>query len=556
MPAALPLTRRRVPVPLPSPWFWGLVVLYVLLGLVGHDPWKGDDAIGFGIAWSMAQGGAHDWLIPNVAGRVVAEEGPLAFWLAALFIKALGGMLTAHDAARLAAGVWTALAIIAVHRAARQLDGEAAGRLAVLALLATLGLVARAHEIAAEPAFMAGWALVLWALALGRDFGPRGALLLAAGLSICYLSRGMAPTRVVLLTILVAWLALRRGEVWSGGFGSTRDVAWKLGALVAGHLPFLAWALPATAQAGFHEAYRAWGAAQFGWPGPAAWAWYAKTLPWFAFPAWPLALWWVFHKRPVKLLDVHPVPLVQPLPAAATLCALASLAWSPQQSESVLLPLLPPLAILIAPGLTYLRRGFAALTDWFGRMAFTLAAALVWLGYVAMQTGVPPRIAANLARLEPGFVAAVQWPALAIAVAATLAWCVAIARSQRTPLRGIVHWCYGVTLNWLLLMTLFLPWVDYGRTYRGVAVALQAAMGGTPAGRGCVQASELGLSERASFAYFAALKFGAPGAACPWLLAQGTRAQAPRVPPGHRLVWEGSRPGDRNERFRLYRRTP
>ncbi|MBL8377478.1 MAG: glycosyltransferase family 39 protein [Burkholderiales bacterium] len=557
-----PLSRRRLPVPLPSPWFWGLVVLYVLLGLVGHDPWKGDDAIGFGIAWNMANGTWGDWLLPNVAGQLVAEEGPLAFWLAALFIKALSGVLEAHDAARLATAVWTSIAIIAVHRAARRLDGEAAGRLAVLALLATLGLLARSHEIAAEPAFLAGWALVLWSLALGREFGFKGALLLAAGLAVCYLSRGMTPTRVVLLTILVTWLALRRGESWSGGFGGARDAVWKIGAFVAAHLLFLAWALSATANAAFHDLYRNWGEAQFGWPGASAWTWYAKTLPWFVFPAWPIALWWVLHRRPVKLLDVYPVPPVQHLPVAATLCVLASLAWSPQASEAVLLPIVVPLAILIAPGLKFLRRGFAALTDWFGRLAFTLAAALVWLGYVAMQTGTPPRIAANLARLEPGFVATLQWPALAIAIAATLAWCVAIARSERTPLRGIVHWCYGVTLVWLLLMTLFLPWVDYGRSYRGVAAGMQAAMGvsqgavSAQSTRGCVNSRDLGLSERASFAYFARLKYGAPGAACPWLLVQGTRGQPTRSEPGYRLVWEGNRPGDRNERFRLYRRTP
>ena len=51
-----------------------------------------------------------------------------------------------------------------------------------------------------------------------------------------------------------------------------------------------------------------------------------------------------------------------------------------------------------------------------------------------------------------------------------------VARSERTPLRGIVHWCYGTTFVWLLLMTLWLPWIDYGRSYRPVALSLKAAM--------------------------------------------------------------------------------
>jgi 4-amino-4-deoxy-L-arabinose transferase-like glycosyltransferase len=43
---------------------WGLVLLcllYILPGLIGRDPWKNDDAAGFGIMWTMAHGGLNDW---------------------------------------------------------------------------------------------------------------------------------------------------------------------------------------------------------------------------------------------------------------------------------------------------------------------------------------------------------------------------------------------------------------------------------------------------------------------------------------------------------------
>ena len=124
------LGKKRIPVPLSSPWFWAIAVLFVLVGLIGHDPWKQDDAIGFGIAWTMANGTLTDWLIPNVAGQMVPEEGPLAFWWAALSIKLLGGLLHAPDAARLATALWTALAIYASYRAARAVFEEADARLA------------------------------------------------------------------------------------------------------------------------------------------------------------------------------------------------------------------------------------------------------------------------------------------------------------------------------------------------------------------------------------------------------------------------------------------
>ena len=540
------LSHLRVPVPLPSPWFWGLVLLYVLLGLVGHDPWKADDAIGFGIAWTMAGGQALDWLVPNVAGQLVADEGPLAFWLAALFIKAFGSVLQAHDAARLATALWITLAIIGVHRAARALDGNAAGRLAVLALLACLGLLARAHEIAAEPAFLAGWALVLWGLALPERL-LKTAALTAGGLAICVLSRGVTAALPVLLTAC-AWMVV-------GGIGRLR-----LGAIATGVLAGMAlcapWLWSLANVPVYLDGHTAWLAAQVGLAGADTWRYYAKTLLWFTFPAWPVALWWIAKRRPPMFLDVQPIPLVQRLPLVALVAVLASLIWSPLANDSVLLPLLPPLALLIAPGLSFMRRGQAALIDWFGRISFSLGAALIWLGYAALAAGWPERIAANFARLEPGFVATVHWPAVAIAAAATLAWVLAIARSERTPLRGIVHWCYGTTLSWLLLMTLWLPWIDYGRSYRPVAIGLKAAIGsGAGNLRNCVATRTLGLAERASFAYFGGLEFARGRDNCAWLLVQGSRGDAPRAEPGLRLIWEGNRPGDRNERFRLYRRT-
>jgi hypothetical protein len=191
-----------------------------------------------------------------------------------------------------------------------------------------------------------------------------------------------------------------------------------------------------------------------------------------------------------------------------------------------------------------------------GGASFPLVGAgLIWLGYTALVTGWPSRIAANFARLEPGFVAQAHWGNFAIALAASLAWILVVARSERTPLRGIVHWCYGTTFVWLLLMTLWLPWIDYGRSYRPVALSLKAAMTARAgSGNACVSTAPLGLAERASFAYFADIRFGEMAENCAWLLVQGARSDVTRAPTGMRLAWEGNRPGDRSERFRLYQR--
>ncbi len=65
---------------------WALLLLcglYVFPGLIGREPWRTGDAQGFATALTMLRGTWQDWLIPNIAGQVLNNEGPLAYALLA-----------------------------------------------------------------------------------------------------------------------------------------------------------------------------------------------------------------------------------------------------------------------------------------------------------------------------------------------------------------------------------------------------------------------------------------------------------------------------------------
>ena len=99
---------------------------------------------------------------------------------------------------------------------------------------------------------------------------------------------------------------------------------------------------------------------------------------------------------------------------------------------------------------------------------------------------------------------------------------------------------------------LWLPWIDYGKSYRSVSADFRQALGHHP---GCIARRSLGLAQRASLDYFAGIRTVSQrngGRNCPLLLAQGSPRE--EAPPGWTKIWEGSRPGDKNERLRLYRR--
>jgi hypothetical protein len=116
----------------------------------------------------------------------------------------------------------------------------------------------------------------------------------------------------------------------------------------------------------------------------------------------------------------------------------------------------------------------------------------------------------------------------------------------------------GLILLWVLVLTLFLPEINYSKSYAGVARQVAAKI---PQGAGCVD-TNVGHPQRASFAYYGALPFSAAGSKpCDLLLLQDSvrlRDDKERMQPhggaDWELVWEGRRAADRDERFRLYKR--
>jgi 4-amino-4-deoxy-L-arabinose transferase-like glycosyltransferase len=275
-----------------------------------------------------------------------------------------------------------------------------------------------------------------------------------------------------------------------------------------------------------------------------------QLLSWAVWPAWPLAFWMLWDRR--RRLANDPLLPV----AAGALTALVLFVLARNVSEVTAMPLFLPLALMGGAGVPGLRRGAANGMAWFGAMTFTLLAGLVWLGWIAMMTGAPRQIAANFSKLEPGFVPQFSAAALVFGVFLTLAWLVWLMPRGRSPQKSVVFWAGGVTLLWCLTMTLWLPWIDYGKTYRPVSLSLAAALkkAGLPA-KSCIASRGLGEAQRAVFDYHANIVTRRlevfPQASCAALLVQSSAGAPDRNGPGWRRIWEGNRPRDR-ERYRLY----
>lgn len=537
------MTFPRVKLP-PGPLLLALIALaFVFPGLASHALWKSHDAISIGVVHAMSVSG--DWILPRVAGQPWLADPPLYYWIALGFAKLFGHVLPFYGAARLASGVLVLAAMWLLSLAARPAASEkprATSTCAALLLIGSIGLMVHAHEAVTNLASLTAIAATFASLAHAERRPLPAGLAFGVSLGAAFLAAGPGVPLALGAAVLIGHTAC---DAWR-----TRRGALFLAAAALVFAPIAAsWPLalehqaPSLAAVWWHAAVRPQG--RF-WPNL---EYFVSIAGWFTWPAWPLAFWGLWAKR-WHLREPHVlVPLVA---AVLLLLSIAYLGPAHNVNEIVLLP---PLALLGALGIARLRRGATNALDWFGIMTFSFFTALVWLGYIAMMIGNPPRIAADFARLAPGFEPRFAALPFTVALVLTVGWLYLVLRTPPAPTRSVTRWAAGVALLWGTVSTLWMPWVDYQKSYRGVAQELAARL---PAHAGCIAQRDVGVPQRAALSYYAGIRTQPYSRkrpiACKLLLVIGPPQHETHAPgEGWIKLADVGRPGDKNERFRLYR---
>jgi 4-amino-4-deoxy-L-arabinose transferase-like glycosyltransferase len=523
---------------------------YVVPGVFGRDPWRNADITAFGYMVNLAEGRSA-WFLPTVGG-LPSDTALLPYWLGAIFVKLLGPWFGPALAARIPFALLLVAALVLVWYSSYHLARtEAAQPLAfafggeadpvdyaraiadgsLLALIATLGLLQLGHETTPELAQLASVSLYLYGLSATpfRGWAPRLAVLAA----LPALAASGAPTVALALGLV--------GIVVS----ATSDHPPAR--------PFVAWIAAGTAL-GAAAAWLlgAWGWRVAGYETPGHVIALVKLLAWFMWPAWLLALWTLWRWRAHWRQRHITVPL-----GCVGVSLVACVAMG--GSDRALMLALPPLAVLASFALPTLQRSTAAAIDWFSVFFFSVLALVIWVMYAAMQTGVPRQPAANIARLMPGFTSSFSFGALVIAILGTLAWLWLVkwrtGRHQHALWKSLVLPASGVALCWLLLMTLWLPLLDYARSYRALIERLAPHLPRT----GCVAAVDLPLGQLAALEHLGGYQVDAATPPeydrCQFLLRLESRSR-PKAPlVGWTPVAQAQRPNDRDEYTAVYRRS-
>jgi hypothetical protein len=533
---------------------------YVLPGFLGREPWKNQDIMALGYMLELAQGRTA-WLNPDLLGLPPEFDALLPYWLGAWAIQFAPAWMPADFAARIPfiallvvtlAGTWYGVYYLARTPLAQPVPfafgGEAlptdyARAIAdggLLALIACLGLAQLSHETTPALAQLGFTVLTFYGLAalpyrlvapvaclavglvgLALSGAPAMGLLFAAGGALLHLAdapadanhdtEGSRGTAIVVSLALIAGVVAAALNVW--------ELRVSVDAIDSGR----------------------------------EWRSLARLLVWFTWPAWPLALWTVWRWRR-QLTRRHVA-----LPLWFALVSLWTAVFSANSDRALLLAL-PALASLAAFALPTFQRSAAALIDWFTLLFFSGCALVIWVIWIAMQTGVPAKPAANVAKLAPGFVPSFSLLPFVVALAATVAWIALvrwrIKRDRQAIWKSLVLPAAGAALGWLLVMTLWLPVLDYGRSYAPVVQVLRTRID-TP---GCVEVFGLTRAQIAALRYHGGLELQVSNlnSACPWLVAVEDLEGSLPLAYGRRqwqLVAKIPRPTDRRDNLLLYKKS-
>ena len=565
---------------------WGLLLfcaVYVLAGFVWRDPWKREDITSFGYMLELAHGHSN-WLSPGLLGESARFNALLPYWLGAWAIQLSPAWITPSQAVRTVfAGLlgltlmasWYSIYYLARTRQAQPVSfafgGEAqpkdyARAVAdggILALLACLGLAQPAHETTPALAQLCFTAMLGFGLAA---LPYRAKVAAAAGsLGMVGLTLSGAPTVALLMGALgLAVHAAGHTSDWLAPDSDYEQTAHELQVLRRRRLHgLIGIALVLAGCVVLSTWLDLWR-----WriePLPSRWvAWrnLVRMHLWFCWPVWPFAVWtlWRWRRQWRNMLPSRHIALPLGMVLIGTLGSLLT-----DKTDTLLLLALPAYAALAAFALPTFRRSAGALIDWFTLILFSIAGGYVWLVWIAALTGTPERLALRVSRMVgSGYAPHFEWGFFLAGLAATLGW-VALVRWRTRRLRPAI-WksmilpAGGVAMCWVLLTTLWLPALNYTKSYMPVAqeVATTVRMVSNPPE--CIQQYGLEDAQITAMLYYGQLPLTRDRtAACPWLLVKAT--DVPILPHVFDMQqWSAvgtvNRPGDTNDSIAVFARKP
>lgn len=580
----MPLSPRKTPArltelaarKLPRNILFWFMSAYILAGLFWRDPWKTDDITGLASMLSLLAE-PSSWLSNHVGSMPLTQEGPLTTWIGALFISLFAPVFELFQSplnAQISAsrlpnlvyfyglmwGIWYGTYLLARRTEAQPLPlpfggepnprdyGRMMADVAFFFMIASVGILVKIHETSPFPLILVIHALAFYGFVRLLDHPIQACAVLALMFLAAFLTRGLLGASPLLLTALAL--------LFSTFYSARQKLSLVLAIAIATGLALIWVSASKQANILWFREWWYWNTSSFAWQQIMHAGKNLRDLVWFLWPSWPFALLALWNWR-----NWFNAPHIL-IPSLMMLANFALIFTVTDSFETEYAPLTIPMTVLAAMAIPTLRRSVINLLDWYSIMVVSLFFITVWLGWSALYLGWPEKIHFNIMRLIAGFEVQIDYWAIILGIAITVLWIFLIRwRLSRNPSamwRGIILSAAGLTCSWLLIVTLWMPAVDYNRSYRHVGQQLAQTVQEHVPQSECIRAQNVSLGQRSALYVFSGVRLD-NSSSCAYVLIQSTAEQLKLDSKAYAdfgsILWLGQRRAERHgELFVLLKR--
>ena len=486
------------------------ILIFLLAGVLGHDPWKQDETYSFGIIYHFLQN--HEWLIPFNDGSPFMEKPPLYYWTAVIFCK-IFWFLPLHDAARLTSSFYMIIAIIFVWKTSEVLfHDKEKNELSILLFLGTLGVVRHSHDMFTDIALLAGSSIAFYGLVLSKYNNKLAGFWFGLGIGIAFMSKGFF-TPVILGTTAI--IVLRKDGILS--FLSKAFVAAS---------PFLlGWAIELYKYSPklFMEWFWDNNIGRFlGFSVPVLGAgnepfYIIYSAIWFAFPTFPLAVYFAIK----NYKDWQKPQYI--LPVTISVLGLGLLLASASARALYLLPLMPAFTML-AVQIFYTKKEWIATPSarndgvpcelviarqsrsnpdkkiniqFYLKIFFGFGLIVILSIWICLLNSLD---LFGIGKILPvGFMPTHKQIIEVLVSIIGITYCVIMMRFEKNIVKV---WFIGIASLWILTNTLLLTWTDETKSYRPILSEMNKFIANSPYNKSCLSYYNLGESIEPMLLYF------------------------------------------------------
>jgi 4-amino-4-deoxy-L-arabinose transferase-like glycosyltransferase len=425
--------------------FLVLTVIWIFTGLTGHGLWQSIESDSISQILDVIQ--QNEFIAPLAASNLSLTNPPLYSFVAAGFAKIFAFILPLHDGARLSNALWVSMTLITIGLATRELWGIGYGRQAGLLFIASIGLIMNIHSLIPNIATLSGLSLCFYSFTLYYRRPFRSSILMGSGLGISFLSGGF----IGIISIVVTSIILYIFKFWRNNrYLTFIGLSFGIGIIIISP-----WVI---AMNYLHpQLFSNWLNKEIFIRNPS----FLSGLSWFTWPSLPLVFLALFkgYKNIFKQKKLL-------LPLVFILVYFVVISYANNQNQINLMPFLIPFCIISVGSIDTLRRGSASALNLFGILIFGFIGILIWLGWLAMQTGMPSKIFERMYFLSANFNASFEIIPFIICLVFTFYWGLSIFKHRITNRTAISNWSIGITMIWLCLVMLWGPFIDNRKSHK------------------------------------------------------------------------------------------